>query len=150
MIGKITVKFKDYSPLVLRTMLGVIFLYHGSQKLFGAFGGPGLEGTQGLVAKIGFYPLMLWAVMLSVSEFVGGIFVLVGFLTRYAAAVLCTVMLVAIFAFHIRYYGFSTVSAGAGGWEFAFACFMASLSLVITGAGKCSIDAKAGDLKDYV
>jgi putative oxidoreductase len=132
MLDKIGGAFRDYAPLVLRLGLGIIFFYHGSQKLLGIFGGPGLSGFAAGLEKMGFSPPMLWAVLAAVAEFLGGIFVALGFLTRWAAAGLVVVMLVAIFKAHAGD-PFSQV-------EFALACLTMALALFFTGGGKGSLD----------
>jgi putative oxidoreductase len=59
--------------LVLRVVLGVIFASHGAQKLFGSFGGPGLQGTAGFHGHLGIKPPFLMAVVVGLAEFAGGI-----------------------------------------------------------------------------
>ena len=75
------------SPLILRLPLGVIFSAHGAQKLFGWFGGYGLEGTGQFMASMGLNPGILMAALAGSAEFFGGIALIVGLLTRPAAAV---------------------------------------------------------------
>ncbi len=58
--------------LVLRLVLGVIFIGHGAQKLFGSFGGPGLKGTAGFFEQVGIKPPYLMAILAGLAEFVGG------------------------------------------------------------------------------
>jgi hypothetical protein len=58
--------------LVLRLVLGVIFIGHGAQKLFGSFGGLGLKGTAGFFEQVGIKPAYLMAVLAGLAEFVGG------------------------------------------------------------------------------
>ena len=136
MLNKIAGRFKDYAPLFLRLGVGIVFVFHGLQKMFGLFDGPGLEGFGRSLAKLGFEPGTLWAVLVAGSELGGGLLIIFGFLTRYAAAALCCVMAVAI----IRGHGLSTFSIEAGGFEYAFVLFMASFSLLLSGGGNCSLD----------
>ena len=89
------------SALALRIPVGIIFIAHGAQKLFGAFGGYGLEGTGQWMASIGLEPGYTLAFLAGSAEFFGGIALLVGLLTRPAAVVLAITMLVAIFSVHI-------------------------------------------------
>jgi putative oxidoreductase len=86
----------DYSLLILRVVVGVIFALHGSQKLFGAFGGPGLSAMMqpppNGMGILGFF--------VTIGEFFGGLGLIVGFLTRFSAASLIVIMLGAIFMVH--------------------------------------------------
>ena len=71
----------DVALLALRVVLGVIFLAHGAQKLLGAFGGPGLKGTAAFFEQVGIKPGSVMAPLAALSEFGGGLLVLVGLLT---------------------------------------------------------------------
>jgi len=109
---------------------------HGSQKLFGAFGGYGLEGTGQWMASIGIEPGYLMALLSGSGEFFGGLAILLGLLTRPAAAVLAFIMLVAILTVHIG----NGLFASNNGYEYALALLTIAASLVITGGGKLSLD----------
>jgi putative oxidoreductase len=85
---------KSWALLVLRIAAGIIFIYHGYGKLFG--GAPGMEAFTGMVAKIGFPLPMLFAYAAALSEFVGGIMILLGVFTQYAAIFTAIVMFVAL------------------------------------------------------
>ncbi|MDM7484621.1 MAG: DoxX family protein [Vibrio metschnikovii] len=122
--------------MALRIPIGIVFMAHGAQKLFGWFGGYGLEGTGQWMASIGLGPGMLMAFLAGSGEFFGGLAILLGILTRPAAAVLSVTMLVAIFAVHFEHGLFMS----NGGYEFALALLAASVSLMMSGAGKLSID----------
>ena len=122
--------------LALRVPIGIIFAAHGAQKLFGWFGGYGLEGTGQFFGSVGLNPGYLMALLAGAAEFFGGLALVFGLLVRPAAAALSIVMLVAIFAVHWNK-GFF---AGSGGYEFALALFAASLALVFSGAGRLSAD----------
>ena len=91
----------SYAGLALRLPLGIIFAAHGAQKLFGWFGGYGLQGTGQWMASIGLEPGVLMAALAGSAEFFGGVFLLLGLLTRASALVLAVTMLVAIFSVHI-------------------------------------------------
>jgi putative oxidoreductase len=123
-------------PLALRAPVGIIFAAHGAQKLFGWFGGYGLEGTGQFFGSIGLNPGYLMALLAGAAEFFGGLALVVGLLVRPAAAALAFAMLVAVFAVHWSK-GFF---AGGGGYEYALALFAASLSLLFSGAGRYSVD----------
>ena len=126
----------SYAPFVLRLVAGIIFIAHGAQKLFAWFGGYGLEGTGQWMASIGLTPGYLMALLAGSAEFFGGIFLLIGLLTRASAAVLATTMLVAIFAVHFE----NGLFMSNNGYEFALSLLAVTLSLAISGAGKLSLD----------
>ena len=123
------------SALVLRVPVGIILAAHGSQKLFGWFGGHGLEGTGQWMASIGFEPGFLMALLAGSAEFFGGLALVLGLLTRPAALVAAFTMLMAM-----------TVHIGNGmfvsnnGYEFALSLLAATTALVFLGGGKFSID----------
>ncbi len=128
---------KLWAAIPLRIALGVIFLAHGSQKLFGWFGGKGLAGTADFLAgKIGFAPGMLWAILAGIGEFGGGLLLLFGLFTRLGALMISIIMLVAIFKVHWGVFFMPT------GSEYAFSLFCSALALLITGGGKLSLDAR--------
>lgn len=124
-------------PLALRLPIGIIFIAHGAQKLFGWFGGYGLEGTGQWMGSIGLAPGYLMALLAGSAEFFGGLALVLGLLVRPAAAALAFAMLVAIFGVHID----NGLFMSNNGYEFALAMFAASLSLLLSGAGRASADA---------
>ncbi len=109
---------------------------HGSQKLFGWFGGYGLEGTGQWMASIGLTPGYLMALMAGSSEFFGGLLIIIGLLTRPTALVLSFTMVVAIFSVHIG----NGLFLSNNGYEFGLALLAATVSLSVSGAGKLSAD----------
>lgn len=125
-----------YGLTVLRVIVGIIFIAHGSQKLFGAFGGYGLEGTGQWMESIGLAPGYLMALLSGSGEFFGGVAVLIGLLARPAAAVLVVLLVVAIFSVHIG----NGLFMSNNGYEFALALLGGSLAILIEGAGKLSLD----------
>ncbi len=136
LIKKITATSAGYAPLVLRIPVGIILMAHGSQKLFGWFGGYGLQGTGQWMASIGIEPGVLMAGLAGSGEFFGGLLLLIGLLTRPAGIVTGFTMLVAIFSVHISNGLFLTNN----GYEYALALLAACVSLAVSGAGKVSID----------
>jgi putative oxidoreductase len=126
--------------LALRIPVGIVFAAHGAQKLFGLFGGYGLDGTGQFFGSIGLQPGYLMALLAGAVEFFGGLALIVGVLVRPAAAALAFAMLVAIFAVHASK-GFFL---DKGGYEYALALFAAALSLLFSGAGRFSIDHAIG------
>ena len=124
------------APLALRVAAGIIFIAHGGQKLFAWFGGYGLQGTGQWMASIGLEPGYLMALLAGSGEFFGGLFILLGLLTRPAAAVLALTMVVAIVSVHLP----NGLFMANGGYEFGLALLAVSVSLLISGAGKFSLD----------
>jgi uncharacterized membrane protein YphA (DoxX/SURF4 family) len=88
---------KDWALLALRLVLGVIFVFHGYGKLWGA---PGIEAFTGMIDKIGFPAPALFAYLAALTEFIGGLALLAGIGTTVASGLLVIVMLVAILAVH--------------------------------------------------
>jgi putative oxidoreductase len=126
----------DIAPLVLRVLVGIIFAAHGSQKLFGWFGGYGLAGTGQFFDSLGLHPGLLMALLAGSAEFFGGVALILGLMVRPAGAVTAFTMLIAILSVHISK-GFF---ADKGGIEYALALFAASSSLVFSGGGRASVD----------
>ena len=103
--------------------IGIIFVAHGAQKLFGAFGGYGLEGTGQFMASLGLTPGYLMALLAGSAEFFGGLALLFGVLVRPAAAALAFAMVVAIFSVHID----KGLFMANNGYEFGLALLAASV-----------------------
>ncbi|MCG9595699.1 DoxX family protein [Vibrio sp. Isolate25] len=125
-----------YSALALRIPVGIIFMAHGAQKLFGWFGGYGLEGTGQWMASIGLGPGVLMAFLAGSAEFFGGLLILLGMLTRPASVALAFTMLVAIFSVHFE----NGLFMANNGYEFGLALMAASISLALSGSGKAGLD----------
>ena len=125
------------AALALRVPVGLIFAAHGAQKLFGWFGGYGLAGTGQFFDSIGLHPGVVLALLAGAAEFFGGLALVIGLLVRPAAAALALTMVVAIFSVHIGK-GFFL---DKGGIEYALALLAASVSLLLSGAGRASADA---------
>lgn len=136
LIKKMLATNASLATLALRIPAGIIFMAHGSQKLFGWFGGNGLEGTGQWLASIGIEPGYLMALLIGSAEFFGGLALLLGLLVRPAAAVLAIAMLVAILTVHIG----NGLFMSNNGYEFALSLLAISLSLAISGAGGVSLD----------
>ncbi|KAB0300345.1 DoxX family protein [Vibrio fortis] len=136
LIQKLAQSNAGFGALALRVPVGIIFMAHGAQKLFGWFGGYGLEGTGQWMASIGLGPGVLMAFLAGSAEFFGGLFILLGLLTRPAAASLAITMLVAIFAVHFE----NGLFMSNNGYEFGLSLLAASVSLAFSGAGKAAID----------
>ena len=127
----------NWGVLPLRIALGIIFIAHGSQKLFGAFGGYGIMKTAGFLGSLGLHPAIFWAWVLIVAEFSGGLGLLVGLLTRLSALGIAIDMLVAILLVHAK----NGFFASRGGFEYPLILLATSVTLIILGAGDYSLDA---------
>src|SRR5690349_4237980 len=105
---------QDAVLLVIRAVLGATFLIHGGQKLMGWYGGRGVTGTAEMMGMLGMAHPKLMGTMAAVSEFGGGLLVLFGLLTQFAAAAIIGTMFVAISTVHFAKGFLST----EGGYEF--------------------------------
>lgn len=136
LLKKLVTSQAGFSALVLRIPVAIIFIAHGAQKLFGAFGGYGLEGTGQWMESIDLAPGFIMALLAGSAEFFGGLFLLLGLLTRPAAIALAGTMVVAIFSVHFE----NGLFMANNGYEFGLALLAASVSLGFSGAGKVAID----------
>ena len=125
-----------YGLTVLRVFVGIIFAAHGSQKLFGWFGGGGLAGTAQWMESIGLAPGTLMALLSGGTEFFGGLALIIGLLARPAALGLSFTLLVVIFSVHIH----NGLFMANNGYEFALALLGGTLAVLLEGAGKLSAD----------
>ncbi|MDF0730983.1 DoxX family protein [Pseudomonas entomophila] len=121
---------------IIRVLVGVIFMAHGAQKLFGLFGGYGLEGTGQWMESIGLAPGYLMALLSGSAEFFGGLALVVGLLARPAALALSVTLVVAIFSVHIG----NGLFMSNNGYEFALALLGGTLAVLMEGAGRLSLD----------
>lgn len=124
----------DAGLLGMRLMLGVVFMYHGSQKLFGAFGGSGIDGFAGFLASIGVPLPTLNAYMAGGAEFFGGLLLAAGVFARLASIPVIFTMLVAAFTVHGGAFG-----AQNNGLEYplTLAVFTAGIGLI--GPGRLTL-----------
>lgn len=136
LLRQITNSVAGFDTLPIRIGAGVIFAAHGSQKLFGWFGGYGLEGTGGWMASIGLEPGVLMAALAGGAEFFGGLALILGLLVRPAAVVLAVTMAVAIVTVHLA----NGLFMANNGYEFGLSLLVVSVALAIRGAGSLSAD----------
>lgn len=133
---------RNWVSIPLRLALGIIFIAHGGQKLFGWFGGYGLNATAGFFAeKLGMTPGILWASLAGFGEFLGGLLVLLGLLTRFGALNIAAVMLVAMFKVH---WGAFFLPSGI---EYTLALLSSAVVLLIAGGGRFSVDSQIQRIK---
>lgn len=125
--------------LVARLVVGLGIAAHGAQKLFGWFGGHGLEGTAGYFESIGFRPAHTFAMLAAVGEFGAGILVALGFLGPFGPALLFAVMLVAMN--QQWQHGFFAMNNGI---ELPLLYATAGFALAFTGPGAYSLDVALG------
>lgn len=136
LINKVLFTRAGYGLTVLRIVVGIISAAHGSQKLFGAFGGYGLAGTAQYMESLGLTPGYLMATLSGGIEFFAGLALIIGLLVRPAALGLTFLLLVAIFSVHIS----NGLFMANNGYEFALALLGGSIAVLIEGAGKLSAD----------
>ena len=120
----------------LRILIGIILMAHGSQKLFGIFGGYGLEGTGQYMASLGLNPGYLMALMSGSAEFFGGLALFLGLLARPAALVVIVMLVVAILSVHIH----NGLFMANNGYEFGLALIAGAVAVLFEGAGRLSLD----------
>lgn len=126
--------------LILRLVVGLTMAAHGTQKLFGWFGGYGLAGTGGFLEQLGFVPGRRNALFAGLAEFTGGLLLALGLATPLAATLVISVMFVAIATVHIKH-GFFNHNQG---YEYNLTLAVVALSVAIIGAGPISVDGALG------
>ena len=130
----------DAGLLVGRLVLGVLMAAHGTQKLFGWFGGYGLTGTAGFFEALGFRPGRLFAAAASLAELAGGLLLAAGFLSPLASSLILAVMIVAAIGVHWT----NGVFAATNGIEVPLLYGAGTIALALTGPGAYSVDALVG------
>lgn len=126
--------------LVVRSVVGSLFIGHGTQKLLGWFGGPGLDGTEGMMASLSMHPTRPNALAAGIGETAGGALLIAGLATPLAAADLIGVMITAIRKVHLP----NGPWAANGGWEYNAVLIGTLLALAEDGPGDLSLDARLG------
>ena len=126
--------------LILRMVVGGLFIGHGTQKLFGWFGGHGLDGTGGFFESLRYPNGREMALLAGLAEAGGGSLLVLGFLTWLGAAAILGVMVNAAVAVHVR----NGVWNSNGGVELPLVNSAAAVALAFTGAGRYSIDSAIG------
>ena len=123
----------DVALLIARIIVGVVFMAHGAQKLFGAFGGPGLSAVVGMMGPLGY--------LVSIGEFFGGLGLVVGFLSRFSAASIIVIMLGAIAMVHGKmgfFMNWMGKQAGEG-YEYHLLAIAVLAIILIVGPGRFAI-----------
>ncbi|CAM3059329.1 DoxX family protein [Sporolactobacillus spathodeae] len=122
--------------LIIRLVLGLSFVGHGAQKLFGWFGGPGLKNTAGFFESIGIKPGFLMASLAGLSELIGGALFTVGLLTPLAGLIIAGTMVVAIATVH----GKNGYWATQNGYEYNILIMAVAIGVAVTGSGVYGLD----------
>lgn len=139
MLRPITEALSPFAAPLVRVTTGLLLVPHGAQKLFGWFGGYGIEATgQFFAAKLGL-PASL-ALIAGLIEFGGGLALALGLATRAVAALVAGLMLVAVFQVHLASGFFWT----SGGYEYPLLWGIVALSFAIRGGGRYSVDRLIG------
>ena len=126
----------EYGILLLRLVVGLTLAAHGSQKLFGSFGGSGTAGTRNFFAGLGFRTPLALAVIAGLSELGGGLLFTFGLVTPIAALALTVVMLNAIGTVHWKKGFFNS----AGGYEYNLLIIATAVAVTAAGPGRFSLD----------
>lgn len=126
----------DTGLLIIRLVVGLLFVGHGAQKLFGWFGGYGPKGTGGWMESIGIKPGVMMAVAAGLMELLGGALFALGLATPIASVLIALTMLGAIFKVHLPNGFWST----ANGMEYPLVLLAVVIGLALTGAGAFSLD----------
>ena len=134
-------KLSHLSYPLIRAATGLALMPHGAQKLFGWFGGYGLEGTGGFFAQnLGLEPGLFWAALVGGVEFFGGLLLVLGLLTRPAALAVAILMAVAVIAVHLPNGFFWT----DGGYEYPLLWGLIALAIAFKGGAELSLDRALG------
>jgi putative oxidoreductase len=130
----------DTGLLIARLVLGLLMAAHGTQKLFGWFGGPGLAAVSGMFESLGFRPGRAFAITAAAAEAGGGVLVAAGLLGPVGPAVMLLVMIVAAVSVHWR----NGLFAMSNGIELPLLYASGAAALALTGPGRYSLDALLG------
>lgn len=130
----------DQAILIARIVFGLVMAAHGSQKLFGWFGGYGLKGVGQFFEGLGFRPGRAFAAAAGIAEFFGGLLIALGLFGAVGPALMVSVMIVAAVTVHWR----KGLFAGTDGIEVPLLYATAGVALALSGPGRYSLDALLG------
>jgi putative oxidoreductase len=138
-LGRIYAALDPYMLPLLRIALGAILIPHGCQKFFGWFGGMGFTRFSALFEQIGYKPGAFWVALVAGTELIGGLMLIFGVFTRFAALAVVIFMINAVWVTSAR--GFFWT---AGGSEFSILILAVALVFLVRGGGYLSVDQKMG------
>ncbi|MDS9996674.1 DoxX family protein [Bacillus atrophaeus] len=122
--------------LIIRLIIGLLFVGHGAQKLFGWFGGHGLKGTGGWFESIGMKPGVTVALLAGLSELFGGIMFVLGLLTPLAGIIIAGTMVMAI----VKVHGANGLWVTNNGYEYNLTLLAVTIGIALTGPGQYAVD----------
>lgn len=122
--------------LFIRLVIGILFIGHGAQKLFGWFGGYGLKGTGGWFESIGMKPGVTMALFAGLAELLGGLLFALGLLTPLAAILIAGTMVMAI----VKVHGSNGLWATANGYEYNLTLLAVAIGMALIGPGQYALD----------
>jgi putative oxidoreductase len=123
--------------LIIRLVVGLLFVGHGAQKLFGWFGGYGLKGTGGWFESIGMKPGVAMALIAGLAELIGGLLFVLGLLTSLAGIMIAGTMLIAILKVHAP----NGLWATSNGYEYNLTLLAVAIGIALIGPGQYALDA---------
>jgi putative oxidoreductase len=123
--------------LIIRLVVGITFMGHGAQKLFGWFGGHGIKGTGGFFESIGIKPGVTMAILAGLAEFIGGAMFALGLFTPIAALLIAGTMVVAI----VKVHGPNGYWITQNGFEYNLMLIAVAIGVLLIGPGQYSLDA---------
>jgi putative oxidoreductase len=127
----------NFGLLIIRLVIGILFMGHGAQKLFGWFGGYGLKGTGGWLESIGMKPGVTMALLAGLTELVGGILFASGLLTPLAGIMIAATMVIGIAKVH----GPNGIWATSNGYEYNLVLIAIAIGIALVGPGQYALDA---------
>ncbi|MDR5684364.1 MAG: DoxX family protein [Armatimonadota bacterium] len=130
----------DLGLLILRGVVGLLFIGHGAQKLFGWFGGHGVAGTGQWLESMGMRPGRLWAILAGSAEFLGGLLLLVGLANPIGSVLIAAVMAAAIVPVHAR----NGLWVQRNGYEYPLVNVAAATAVALAGPGAYALDPVLG------
>ncbi|MFP5106270.1 DoxX family protein [Neobacillus sp. C211] len=122
--------------LIIRVVVGVSFMAHGAQKLFGWFGGYGLKGTGGWMESLGMKPGVMMALMAGLAELIGGLLFTLGLLTPFSGIIIAATMVMAIVKVHAS----NGYWATQNGYEYNLTLIAVVIGIALIGPGKYALD----------
>lgn len=138
-LGGVYSALDRFTVPLIRIALGALLVPHGLQKLFGWFGGRGLQANTELFGKLGHNPPWLWGNIVVATEVLGGLLLVIGLLTRPAAVAVGIFAFMAILQTSAKGFFWSN-----GGSEYSILLFVCALFVLIRGAGGFSVDRAIG------